>query len=142
MPPRFRRSSNRWSAPSDQCWPALYLALGPEVCLGEILRHISPELLPRLNDYRISELALDLASIVDCRNLETLGLSPEDICHDTDYRLTQALSAAVVARNAEGLLAPSCTRLGDNLILFPTKLRVDSRLVVVSSRDPRLYVPR
>ncbi len=39
-------------------------------------------------------------------------------------------------------LVPSATRLGDNLVLFPRQLRPDSRVSVVSSRDPQLYVSR
>jgi hypothetical protein len=60
--------------------------------------------------------------------------------HDTDYETTQALGAAANSRGLEGLLVPSATRLGDNLIVFPHNLRSESRIDVVSSRDPRLYV--
>jgi hypothetical protein len=42
----------------------------------------------------------------------------------------------------EGLLVRSATRLGDNLILFPDNLRAGSRIEVVPSRDPRLFVQR
>jgi hypothetical protein len=42
----------------------------------------------------------------------------------------------------EGLIAPSATRLGDDLILFPENLRAGSRVEIVSGRDPRLYVGR
>ena len=35
-----------------ETFPALYLATGPEVCLGEIYRHLTPELLPSPNDFR------------------------------------------------------------------------------------------
>jgi hypothetical protein len=62
--------------------------------------------------------------------------------HDTDYEATQAIGAAAFADGLEGLLVPSATRLGDNLILFPDNLRAGSRIEVVSSRDPRLYVQR
>ena len=39
---------------------ATYLATAPEICLGEIYRHLTPELLPSLNDFRLSELSADL----------------------------------------------------------------------------------
>ena len=60
--------------------------------------------------------------------------------HDTDYEATQALGAAANSRGFEGLLVPSATRLGNNLIVFSQNLLADSRIAVVSSRDPRLYV--
>ncbi len=49
-PGRYNRGLDQFA--SDQVWPAPYLALAPEVCLGEIVRHITPDLLPQLNDYR------------------------------------------------------------------------------------------
>jgi len=62
--------------------------------------------------------------------------------HDTYYEATQAIGAAAIAYWLEGLLVPSATRLGENLILFPDNFRAGSRIEVVSSRDPRLYVRR
>jgi RES domain-containing protein len=128
--------------PPEQAFPALYLALGPEVCLGEVLRHITPDLLPFLNDYRLTELAVELTGVLDCRDPTALGIEPDRLCADTDYSITQDLAAAALDRRAEAILVPSATRLGDNLIVLPTSLRPESRLAVVGSRDPRLYVPR
>jgi hypothetical protein len=54
--------------PPEQAFPALYLALGPEICLGEVLRHITPDLLLFLNDYRLTELAVELTGVLDCRD--------------------------------------------------------------------------
>jgi RES domain-containing protein len=135
---RYNRGLDQFSA--EDVWPALYLALGAEICLGEILRHISPLTLPQLNDYRLSELTLELASVLDCRDASRLGLSLDHLCADADYGTTQALAAAALTREAEAILVPSCTRLGDNLIVFPTHLQHASRLTIVSSRDPQLYV--
>src|SRR5216683_2263188 len=55
---RYHRGLDQF--PEDQIWPALYLSLSPDVCLGEVFRHISPDLLPRLNDYRLTELRVEL----------------------------------------------------------------------------------
>ncbi|MBA2712170.1 MAG: RES family NAD+ phosphorylase [Rubrobacteraceae bacterium] len=122
---------------------ALYLATAPEICLGEIYRHITPELLPSLNDFRLSELQANIQKVADCRDPSQLGLAPGDLSHDTDYRATQALGAAAAGSGLlGGLLVPSATGLGDNLILFPQNLLADSRVAVISSRDPRLYVGR
>src|SRR5215208_5857990 len=75
---RYNRGLDQF--PENECWPALYLGLGPEICIGEVLRHISPDLLPQLNDYRLSELGLELDAVLDCRDLERLALSLEAIC--------------------------------------------------------------
>lgn len=137
---RYNRGLDQF--PADHVWPALYLSLGPDICLGEILRHITPALLPALNGYRLSELTLELGVVLDCRDPASMGLTLEDFCDETDYRLTQAIAMAAIALGAEAILVPSATCLGNNLILFSTNLLPTSRLTVVTSRDPRLYVPR
>ena len=137
---RYNRGLDRF--PEDESFPALYLAIGPEVCLGEIQRHVTPKLLPLLNDFHLSELSIRVEAVVDCRDPARLGLRPGGLVHDTNYEATQAVGAAAFADGLEGLLVPSATHLGDNLILFPTNLRADSQFEVVSSRDPRLYVER
>jgi RES domain-containing protein len=137
---RYNRGADHFS--EREVWPALYLSLAPEVCLGEVLRHISAELLPLLNDYRISQLRLQLAVVVDCRDLRTVGLTLDGLCPDTDFSAAQQLAAVAIARGAEAILVPSATRLGDNLIVFPCNLRPSSTITLVASRDTRLYVPR
>ncbi len=137
---RYHRGRDRF--PPEEVWPALYLASRAEIGLGEVLRHLTPERLSRLNGYRLSEIAADLVAVLDGRDATLLGLPRDALLHDSDYRVTQAVAAAAVARGAEGLLVPSATLLGDNLVVFPANLRRESRLAVVSARDPRLYVPR
>ena len=137
---RYHRGGDHF--PPAAVFAALYLALAPEVCLGEILRHVTPALLPLLNGYRITAIAVAVTAVADCRDLERLRLTPDALWHDTDYRLPQALAAAAVAAGREGMLVPSATRLGDNLILFPDNLRAASHLAVIDSRDPVLYVAR
>jgi RES domain-containing protein len=137
---RYNRGLDRF--PEEETFPALYLATGPEICLGEFYWHITPELLPSLNDFRLSELSASLQRVAECRDPETLGLRKGNLVHDTDYEATQALGAAADSHGLEGLLVPSATGLGANLILFPQNLLADSHVEVVSSRDPRLYVRR
>ena len=137
---RYNRGLDRF--PEEETFPALYLATRPEICLGEIYRHTTPELLPSLNDFRLSELSANLRRVVDCRDPSVLGLTPGDISHDTDHRATQALGAVAAFGGLEGLLVPSATNLGDNLILFPQNLSSVSQIAIVSGRDPRLYVRR
>lgn len=130
------------TAPIEAAWPALYLALAPEICLAEILRHVTPESLARLNHQRLSEVIVSMAAVLDLRNPGTLGISPNQLIHDVDYRVTQRIAEIAVRSRFEGLIVPSATNLGDNLIVFPNNLRDSSSLAVVSSREPRLYVDR
>jgi RES domain-containing protein len=128
--------------PVGQTWPALYLALREVICLGEVMRHLSTANLANLASYSLSELSVELSVVLDCRQPAHLGLRADDVCEDLDYTVPQAIAAAAIARGAEGLLVPSATRLGDNLILFPTHYRARSTVAVVKTTDPRLYVPR
>jgi RES domain-containing protein len=137
---RYHRGADQF-ARSD-AWSALYLALAPEVSLGEVLRHFSPALMPRLSEYRLTELAVELAAVLDCRDERALGLAAGDLVEDYDFTRPQAIAAAAIDRGAEAMLVRSATGLGDNLVVFPASLRQSSALSVVGSRDPRLYVPR
>src|SRR5438552_5494078 len=54
---RYNRGADKF--PPDHVWPALYLSCSAEVCLGEIIRHVSsPAQLAALNDHQLSELNL------------------------------------------------------------------------------------
>jgi RES domain-containing protein len=133
---RYHRGTDQFAA--HQAWAALYLATHPEICLAELFRHITPELFPFLNDYRLSEIALRLTAVVDCRLPERLHVPLTALTDDFDYELTQRLGKAVYERGFEGMLVPSATALGDNLILFPLNIRATSRMEIIASRDPRL----
>jgi RES domain-containing protein len=138
---RYNRGLDKFSP--DRVWPALYLSTRAEVCLGEVLRHVSsPAQLAALNAYELSELRLELHAMLDCRDVLALGLGPPDLLHDTDYDIPQNLAAAAMDRSAEALLVPSATQLGENIIVLAARLRPDSVVELVSSRNPQLYVPR
>jgi len=137
---RYHRAPDRF--PEERTWAALYLALRPEVSLGEVVRRLSPELTHRLNEYRLSELDVGLNAVVDCRYADALGLTANDLIRDDDFTVTQEIGAAAMAVGAEAILVPSATRLGENLVVFPMRLQTASSLTVVASRDPRLYIPR
>jgi RES domain-containing protein len=137
---RYNRGADVF--PLDEVFPVLYLALAPEITLGEIVRRVTPERLSGLNEFRISELRIVLSAALDIRNPAALGLPVDALWHDTDFAIPQALAAAARERGAEGIIVSSATRLGDNLIVFPDRLQAASELVVVASRDPRLYAER
>jgi hypothetical protein len=154
-------------------WPVRYLALELGAVLGEIMRHfisdippqleaeikagrgVSPHqvveqlriLLAGLNNRRISELAVDLSRVLDCRDIIALGLAPPlikpgDLYHDTDYETGHALAAAVIARGCTAMLVPSATGFGDSLIVFPDHLASTDSVTLVRSIDSPLFVDR
>ncbi|HUF54711.1 MAG TPA: hypothetical protein VMR52_13235 [Dehalococcoidia bacterium] len=84
---RYHRAPDQF--PRSEVWVALYLALSPEVSLGEVVRHFAPQLLPQLNEYRLSEIDVALEAVLDCRDAAALGLSPEDLTCDYDFAMTQ-----------------------------------------------------
>jgi hypothetical protein len=123
-------------------WPTLYTCIRPEAVIGEFLRHSTPSALSRLAVMRLSTLSVRLEALMDCRDASLMGLDRETLLHDIDYDLTQAVGEAALTRGVEGILVPSATRLGDNLILWVAQIRPGSQIAVIRSEDPRLYVPR
>jgi RES domain len=105
------------------------------VALGEIVRNIERR---DLVGFRFTEIRVEFQAVLDCRNLETMGLTLGDLLDDIDYAIPRALATAAIARGAEGILVPSASLLGDNLIVFPHRLRPGSSLEAVRSIDPRL----
>jgi len=95
-----------------------------------------------LGDYRLSELRVDVRAVINCRDTSALGLTVDALCHDSNYSVPRQLARAAIAVGAEGVLVPSATRLGDNLVLFPRTRREGSTLAVVQSVDPRIYIDR
>ena len=51
--------------PDDQVFAALYVALSPDTALAELVRHLTPELLPALNSYRLTRLELHFNDVLD-----------------------------------------------------------------------------
>jgi len=129
--------------PAGPTWPALYCGLTYGVCLAEILRHLTPSTLPSLKNQRLSEILVELSSVLDCTNLAALGADEATLFDDYNYSTGQALAAAAIARRCEALLIPSATRLPDsNLIIFTTQVQPTSSYRVIRFIDPPLYVDR
>ena len=139
-PAGARRKSGRYHrAPDDfpdgPVWAVLYLALGRDVCLGEILRNVTT--IP-VRDYRITRLRIGLAAVLDCRDLTLIGLTLDDVVGVIDYETPQRLAGAAFVAGVEAMLVPSATLLGDNLIVFVDQFRLGSRPRVVDHVEPNL----
>jgi RES domain-containing protein len=151
---RFNRGLDLF--PEVEVWPVLYLTLAPEVAIGERQRHLTIEHLSRLNDYRLTTLELRLQAVIDCTDMEQLGVSSEELCdntyYDTGQRLAESVRHRLIAVDpgadvlssmpVEAMIVPSATRLGNNLVVFPDRLHAESVIRVVSHVDPQLYVNR
>jgi RES domain-containing protein len=114
--------------PLDEQWAALYTSTAADVALAEAWRYIDPDLIDAVKGMRRTEIAVDLASVLDCRDVAALGLTEDALLNDRDYDVGHALGRAVVERGAEAMLVLSATRLGDNLIVFTANLRPAARL--------------
>lgn len=125
---------------ADEAWPALYTSLGPHVAIGEFTRHV--EKLSDLRDVRLTRIRVALTAVLDCRDLEVIGVAHDALLEDTDYTIGQRLARVVIDRRQEGMLIPSATGYPEgNLIIFPLELRPVSEMVEEEHIDPHLYVP-
>jgi len=122
--------------PNGPTWPALYTACDLAGALGEIQRSIVRQ--DDLIEFRFTEIWAQLERVMDCRDIDAVGLRFEDLFDDYDYAPGQALGLAAIEHEVEALLVSSATRLGDNLIVFPQLLLPGSVLVEVRSIDPNL----
>lgn len=141
---RFNRGTDRFAPPDT--WSALYTSLGPQVALGERLRHTTPSTLSKLANQRQSRLKVELQAVLNlcaasgCAHLNVAGIDLNDLCRPTDYTQTQEI-ARVARERVEALLVPSCTQFPEgNLIIFPDCLRSRSVVVVEDSVDPDLFI--
>lgn len=130
---RYHRAPDGF--PPEECFPALYTALAPEIAIAEALRHTRPDRIARLRESRLSELLVALEAVLDARDTEVLGIVREELLAPRDHSVGQRLGAAAVARGCDGLLVPSATGLGDNLIIFPRVRQGSPRLQVAGHRD-------
>lgn len=121
------------------------MSLGRDIALGELIRHLGEDGKPefiRLRNRRISKLHLELANVVDCRVVSQLGLDDHHLLDDDEhaYAAGQEIAGAAFRLGYEAILVPSATRLGDNIIVFPGNLLDSSRIAVIESVDPALFV--
>lgn len=75
-------------------------------------------------------LHLRLGRILDLsteQNLSLLGLSAQDVTGD-DVAVCQRIGEAAHRLGFEGMLVPSATGAGSNLIVFPLNLALDSTI--------------
>jgi hypothetical protein len=128
---------------SGDVWEALYVGLSWGVCLAELVRHLTPATLPAAQQSRrCSEIELDLQCVLDCTDLALLGVKEEELLHNSDYSIGQALARAARGQACEALLVPSACRMpgpeGWVMAVFPDLLRAGSVMRVIQTIAPNL----
>jgi hypothetical protein len=120
--------------PPDQVWPALYTSLAPELAIWEMVRRSAARNLAYLRNNVLTELAVDLARVLDCSDPVVVGLTRSDVT-GPDHRLCHALAEAATAQGYEALLAPSAALPGTNLVVFPQHVAGPLPIRVVRSTE-------
>jgi len=100
----------------------IYTSLTEETAIKEIERHAPRAMLQeRLVIAKINVRLDKVLDLTQSSTLEMLGLSKDDLI-SSEYSVTNAIS--MIARQAgfRGLIVPSATSAGDNLIIFENNL--------------------
>jgi RES domain-containing protein len=118
----------------------LYTSEHPGITLAEVTRSLASDaMLGTLARYVVTRIDVSLPAVADLTTFETLGLTLDDL--GGDYFYAQAVGAEANRQGFDGLLVPSCTRLGTNLIIiapmFPGDRRIRGVVVVPSSFAPK-----
>jgi hypothetical protein len=141
-----------------------YLSTNPVISLAESVRHLDVQGVLKnvatiddvrravdeyLNDYlntrRIWEFEVSLTNILDVLDLEAVGIDLDAFFQDPPGGwdaggfVSQKLGRKARLLGHEGLLVPSVTLLGPNLIIYPDNLLAGSTLKPIRYWDPPLY---
>ncbi len=130
------RAGGRWNPKGE--FGALYTALDEETALAELLRLAQrqgltlDDLAPRdLVDVQVS--LTKVLDLTDKKILEQIGVKENEIVSN-DVSLCLDISRLAHRAEFEGILAPSATKKGPILVVFPDRLRPSSRLEVMGKK--------
>lgn len=139
---RFNVGRDSTAFKSTDAFPALYTSRESATAVLETLRHLMDrearssltrtDVLEIFDGFRhrvLTELAVDLKDVLDCSQPARIGLDERALVDDATYLYTQSLALASMRSGADGLLVPSATGVGLNLIIFPS-VRLPSILVM------------
>jgi RES domain-containing protein len=143
---RYHRA--RAQASGGPVWRALYLGLTTGACLGEAIRYLGSGGAQATAGRRLTRLQINLARVLDLRDVSRTGLTFADLTEDQDWSrphapsITQQLAHAALQQGVEGLLVPAASLVDDNLVVLIDNLLPSSSIDVLSWIDPKLYVDR
>lgn len=100
----------------------LYTALTEEAAKKEIERHAPRDMLQE--KLVMAKINIRLDKVLDLTQSSTLGLLglSKDVLITSDYSITHAISMLARQAGFRGLIVPSATSAGDNLIIFENNL--------------------
>ena len=100
----------------------LYTSLTKEIAIKEIERHVSRAMLQGRLAIATINITLDkVLDLTQASTLKIIGLSKSDLI-SSDYSITQAISMIAREAGLRGLIVPSATRGGNNLVIFENNL--------------------
>jgi len=133
------RSSGRYHRGRDlesdtAAWAALYTSRAPEVAVWEMVRRSAVRDLRFLKNNVLSELDVDLSAVLDLTDPSRVELSQDDLT-GSDATICQSIGRVAFQRGIQGLLVPSATQLGTNLVCFPQNFTASSIVRLVRSTE-------
>ena len=118
--------------PDSTAWAALYTSRKPEVAVWEMVRRSAARDLHFLQNNVLSELDMELSAVLDLTDPRRIGLNQDDLT-GSDTTICQSIGRMVVQRGIQGILVPSATHLGTNLVCFPQNFMPSSVVRLVQS---------
>ncbi len=112
----------------------LYTSLKQDVAMEEVQRHAPADILQ--DPLVCGEIRIHLNRVLDLTRtsvLEKLGISKADLI-STDYALPHAVSLLARRAGFEGMIVPSATGRGENLIVFEYNLGEGCRIAIAEIR--------
>jgi len=112
----------------------LYTSLTPEVAIWEMVRRSAARTLTHLANNVLSELLVDLASVLDLSDPATVGIEIAELT-GSDPEPCRDIAAAALVRGCEALLVPSvAVSAALNLVILPANIAETVPIRVLGSR--------
>lgn len=111
---------------------ALYLGKSPQVCQEEMRRGKK-----RTERMLLAKVKVSLRRVLDLTDdkiLSALGVEREALMRAQDYEPTRRIAKLARDSGIEGLVVPSVTQMGSNLVIFMDKLLPDSKVRVLKKK--------
>jgi hypothetical protein len=140
---RFNRGPYDVAA-GEASWLALYLSDSEVVAAYEYIRTLKRTLgarLASLQELAASEVEVDLQKVLVLTDPQVIGMTEAQLLLEVDFSGPipvdpQLIALAAREKGAEAIIAPSATRRGQNIILFPDIAAHDRYKLVQTYRIP------
>ncbi len=122
---------------SNKEFLVLYTADFEELCEAELARKTK---IKTKFIYKIAKLNLRLRKIIDLtseKNIKLLNIQRDDLIGD-NWDIPQLIAVLAYQKGYEGLLVPSATEKGNNIILFPDNFSKNSAIKKMAEKIRRL----